>query len=197
MTKTADQVRHDVCGDKIRHPDASHARGHARALGDQYRPYRCPFCASWHVGHIPSMKTVEQIARVIRGLDPEPQDPAVPDRPRRRCTGHPTCPNPAGPGGRCTDCARTADADRNRRRVKSLAVYRSKAWKRLRRRILNERPYCEWGELECMAPSAEVDHMTRIEDGGDPWDPRNLMALCKPHHSAKTARETNFGGRHE
>lgn len=29
-------------------------------------PYRCPFCGSWHVGHTPSMPSVETIAQAIR-----------------------------------------------------------------------------------------------------------------------------------
>lgn len=45
-------------------------------------------------------------------------------------------------------------------------------------------------------PATDVDHITRIEEGGDPWDETNLQGLCHSHHSQKTARETGFGGRH-
>lgn len=118
----------------------------------------------------------------------------MPDRPRRRCTADPTCPHPAMPGGRCTLHAAAADAARNRRRATSRDVYLSKRWKKLRLRILNERPYCQ--HEDCQAPATDVDHRRRIEDGGDPWDEANLQALCHPHHSVKTARETGFGGAH-
>ncbi len=107
----------------------------------------------------------------------------------------PGCPNPGAGRGRCAQHQADADAQRNERRALSLAVYRSAAWRRLRKRILLERPYCEWPG--CWRPATDVDHKTRIEDGGDPWDEANLEPLCHPHHSAKTARETGFGGRHE
>lgn len=42
---------------------------HLRGLGIWVAPYRCVFCHYWHVGHTPSMKTVEALARAIRGLD--------------------------------------------------------------------------------------------------------------------------------
>jgi 5-methylcytosine-specific restriction endonuclease McrA len=74
-------------------------------------------------------------------------------------------------------------------------VYLSKRWRKLRRLVLDEEPYCQQGD--CQAPSAEVDHVIRIEVGGHPWDRANLMAMCGPHHSAKTAAETGFGGRHD
>lgn len=116
-------------------------------------------------------------------------------RMRRRCTADPTCPHPAEKGGRCTMHARQADADRNRRRTTSLEVYRSKRWRRVRRLVLMEHPGCS--TEDCRRYATEVDHIVRIEAGGDPWDDSNLQALCKPCHSRKTALETGFGGRHE
>lgn len=115
---------------------------------------------------------------------------------RRRCTGSPTCPNPAGPGGKCPDHARAADADRNRRRTTSLEVYRSARWRRLRKQILLERTYCEIPD--CTRLATDVDHEIRVELRPDlAFSEANLTALCHPHHSSKTARETGFGGRHE
>lgn len=35
----------------------------------------------------------------------------------------------------------------------------------------------------------EVDHITRIADGGHPYDPANLQTLCDVCHSSKTADE--------
>ena len=37
--------------------------------------------------------------------------------------------------------------------------------------------------------ATEVDHILPIEDGGAMYDEANLQALCKPHHSRKTARD--------
>ena len=35
----------------------------------------------------------------------------------------------------------------------------------------------------------EVDHITPIADGGDPWNRDNLQTLCRACHIAKTAGE--------
>lgn len=35
----------------------------------------------------------------------------------------------------------------------------------------------------------ELDHITPVEKGGDPWDPENLQTLCRSHHIDKTRRE--------
>jgi hypothetical protein len=37
-----------------------------RARGQRVSPYRCPLCAGWHVGHVPSQESVTQIAQLIR-----------------------------------------------------------------------------------------------------------------------------------
>ncbi len=42
-------------------------------------------------------------------------------------------------------------------------------------------------------PTEEVDHMVRIEDGGARFDERNLLGLCKNHHSIKSSLERHHG----
>lgn len=194
---TAEAVIAKACDGKVRHPNAERAHVHADRLGAPFVVYRCVFCRCWHVGHPPSLESMQAIARVARGLDPNPpqEHQPMPAKPRRRCTADPTCPNAALPGGACV--LHTAERRRKTqsKAERSYAIYRSKRWRKLRRRYLTEHPYCEWGELECMAPAVDVDHVLRIEEGGAPWDEANLQALCKPHHSTKTARETGFGGR--
>ena len=121
---------------------------------------------------------------------------AVSARIRRRCTGSPTCPNPAGPGGKCDTHASLSEAQRNARRAVSRSIYLSKRWKKLRRRKLLDDPYCE--EPDCRAVATDVDHVERIELRPDlAYEITNLRSLCHPHHSSKTARETGFGGAHE
>lgn len=71
----------------------------------------------------------------------------------------------------------------------------SERWRRLRAYKLTNDPYCQ--SPGCDRPAEHVDHVRRIEDGGDPWNLTNLQSLCQPHHSQKTARETGFGGAHE
>lgn len=47
---------------------------------------------------------------------------------------------------------------------------------------------CQWVEAgrRCVAAGTDCDHINRL--GGD--DPSNLQWLCRPHHNAKTARES-------
>lgn len=109
----------------------------------------------------------------------------MPDRIPRPCSVYP-CPYAATVKGKCPDHAREADAERNLGRARSLAVYRSARWRRLRRRVLLARPWCE-DPAGCHEPATDVDHVVPIEDNGDPWDEDNLRPLCHAHHSRKTA----------
>lgn len=57
-----------ACGRK-RALDRRHAQKVARAArerGERVSAYPCPFCESWHVGHVPSLDSMEDIARAIR-----------------------------------------------------------------------------------------------------------------------------------
>ena len=102
----------------------------------------------------------------------------------RSCSVWP-CPHPGTVRGKCPRHAAEADAERNVDRARSLAVYRSGRWKKLRRRVLLDRPWCE-DPAGCHEPATDVDHVTPIEEGGDPWDEGNLRPLCHSHHSRKT-----------
>lgn len=37
-----------------------------RAEGEAVSAYRCPFCDAWHVGHVPSLDGLEDLAHAIR-----------------------------------------------------------------------------------------------------------------------------------
>ena len=91
--RTAEQVRADVCGSKIGHATPGAARAHLERLRRRnpnavLGHYRCPFCSLWHVGHVPSLASLETLARVMRGLDPTelpaPHDPPAKRRRRRK-----------------------------------------------------------------------------------------------------------------
>jgi 5-methylcytosine-specific restriction protein A len=67
--------------------------------------------------------------------------------------------------------------------------YSSQMWREARRQQLKRFPFC----LVCAAigireKATEVDHIVSMNDGGSPYDPSNLRALCKQHHSQKTAQ---------
>ncbi len=47
-----------------------------------------------------------------------------------------------------------------------------------------------WRCQQCgRAGRLEVDHVRALEDGGDPWAPDNLQALCRRCHIRKTTVE--------
>ncbi len=57
--------------------------------------------------------------------------------------------------------------------------------------VLRRQPVCQWHD--CKRPSTEVDHIIPKREGGrDTF--RNLQALCKTHHSRKTAQERRGRG---
>ena len=60
-------------------------------------------------------------------------------------------------------------------------------WERLRLEILARDGYrCR----TCgRAGRLEVDHVTPISKGGDPWNPANLQSLCRGCHLDKTRGE--------
>ncbi|OZG68265.1 HNH endonuclease [Bifidobacterium eulemuris] len=73
------------------------------------------------------------------------------------------------------------------------------SWPRTRQMILERDGWrCQWPvkdefgvESKCLAPSNEVDHKERAENGmPDDDSPENLWALCHWHHSYKTELES-------
>lgn len=66
-------------------------------------------------------------------------------------------------------------------------------WQEIRARKLEEDPWCE--TPRCGVLATEVDHILPLAMGGtSAWE--NLMSMCKPCHSRKTARhDGGFGNR--
>lgn len=88
----------------------------------------------------------------------------------------------------CTTHARDRDARRPGRHARGYDA----RWRHTRRRYLATHPHCE--EPRCAARATEVHH----RDGLGPSGPRghdadNLEALCKRHHSQRTARDQRAG----
>lgn len=80
---------------------------------------------------------------------------------------------------------------RVRGRQQKTRVYDTQLWrKKIRPGKLAVNPLCEQCEAAGrVVVASEVDHITPIEAGGDPYDFDNLRSLCKPCHSRKTATE--------
>lgn len=68
-------------------------------------------------------------------------------------------------------------------------VYDTKRWQMVRAVKLANQPQCE----TCGAPATDVDHHVPLRQGGAPYDQTNLVALCHPCHSRKTALELGWG----
>lgn len=90
----------------------------------------------------------------------------------------PGCAGRAVYRGRCAEHARRRECEIKRA---GRALYRTKRWRMTRRAVLATQPVCECGEL-----TTDVHHKVDIADGGDPWAPENLEALCHSCHSRLT-----------
>lgn len=73
--------------------------------------------------------------------------------------------------------------------------YRTPAWQRARAHVLHRNPICQWPA--CRHPSSHVDHIQSRRDApARELDESNLQALCRAHHSSKTAQaDGGFGNR--
>lgn len=76
------------------------------------------------------------------------------------------------------------------RSVDNTRFYQSTPWRKLREKVLKERPLCE----ECkrngvLTPAKVVDHIVPIVKGGAALDERNLQPLCHRCHNIKSAKD--------
>ena len=58
-------------------------------------------------------------------------------------------------------------------------VYRTEQWKRLRIDVLNA---AGWRCSKCGSFADEVHHKQPLSEGGAPFDPANLLTICRPCH---------------
>lgn len=118
----------------------------------------------------------------------------MPSKPKRPCS-FPGCPKLTH-GRFCEEHAKL-EARRYEKYDRDPAVRRryGRAWKRIRDRYIVAHPLCE----ECkkrgkLTPAEEVHHVIPLSRGGTHAE-SNLMALCKPCHSAITARDGDRWGK--
>lgn len=118
----------------------------------------------------------------------------MPSAPMMFCTGSPGCANQVR-RGRCAECQK-GRRQRQQHSHSRTGVNYGRRWKAARARFLGQQPLCVDCEAEGrMTLATEVDHQVRHR--GDYtlfWDESNWRPRCKPHHSAKTAREVGLGG---
>jgi 5-methylcytosine-specific restriction protein A len=119
-----------------------------------------------------------------------PGEMTMPYKPKRPCA-YPGCPKLTD-GLFCTEHKKTENRNYTRYRRDPASNKRyGRAWKRIRDRYIAAHPLCE----QCSAagrytPAQEVHHKKPLADGGTHAED-NLMALCKPCHSATTIASTN------
>lgn len=65
-------------------------------------------------------------------------------------------------------------------------IYSTSTWTRVSKVIRRRDPMCKVCNER---PSTQVDHITAINDGGEPFDPANLQGICSRCHHAKSHRE--------
>ena len=69
-------------------------------------------------------------------------------------------------------------------------IYTSARWIALRDAHRLSHPCCELCERRGIyRPVDVVDHVKEISQGGEPFDPENLMSLCSECHHIKTGKE--------
>lgn len=104
----------------------------------------------------------------------------------------PTRPPIYRPPGHRTERQRKADIDKGRGTAAERGY--DAAWRKLRAEFIAANPLC----VDCLdqgrvTPTEEVDHVVSIRQRPDlrlVWS--NLRALCRTHHSGRTAREQGF-----
>jgi 5-methylcytosine-specific restriction endonuclease McrA len=83
----------------------------------------------------------------------------------------------------------------------ALKFYNSSAWRKLRRIVLSQSPWC----VKCGKPATVVDHIIELDSfniydthGGTiphPLDESNLQTLCVSCHNSKTGKWANSKSR--
>lgn len=81
------------------------------------------------------------------------------------------------------------------RRVKpNYDFYNSRKWRTVRALYLSTHPFCECEDckrLPVPLPADVVDHITPINQGGDPLDENNFQAMNARCHNKKSGKEAH------
>ena len=77
------------------------------------------------------------------------------------------------------------------RKNSNYEFYNSSAWRKNRGRYIRKYPLCVECQKEGITQAGQVvDHITPINEGGDPMAWSNLQTLCSTHHNQKSGRES-------
>jgi 5-methylcytosine-specific restriction enzyme A len=112
----------------------------------------------------------------------------MPSRARRPCTAS-GCPDFAGKSGRCDRHEIPRPRPKPQPRPSSTALGYDYQWRKKSEAYRRAHPVCE--VPGCGRPSEHTDH---VDGDNTNWEPHNLQALCRSHHSQKTAlHDGGFG----
>jgi 5-methylcytosine-specific restriction protein A len=79
----------------------------------------------------------------------------------------------------------------SRHKSKNRWVYDSHRWKLIREKVLSIEPLCVMCRQDSRVTAATVvDHITPMNEGGDPFDMNNLQGLCASCHNKKSSHES-------
>ena len=67
-------------------------------------------------------------------------------------------------------------------------VYGTKRWKELRAQVIQDEPVCHWCRRQ---PSSQADHVTELDQGGDPYDRANIVGSCASCNARRGAIYVN------
>lgn len=117
----------------------------------------------------------------------------MPSRPRRACLVA-GCLGYAVTGNTCEAHRKSKARDDGRRRIADepgRAMYNTTRWRKLREALLVRSPACATCRI---ASATEIDHIVRHKGNRELfWSVRNLQALCRRCHIAKTIDERREG----
>jgi len=69
-------------------------------------------------------------------------------------------------------------------------MYKTARWKKIRTAQLRDEPLCKkCAEFNYTTEATLVDHITPLQEGGDPFNYNNLQSLCNRCHNEKTGKE--------
>jgi 5-methylcytosine-specific restriction protein A len=112
--------------------------------------------------------------------------------PLRYCSV-PRCPEKVRGSGRCSKHQQRPSRQNERRHHSGIpGVNYGRRWRKARLQFLTEHPCCVRCEAEGrFTVATEVHHSDpHLGDYVKFWNESRWVPLCKPHHSAETARET-------
>lgn len=121
-------------------------------------------------------------------------------KPFKTCVNFVRCGGTTSQGAYCAKCktprtqkrAPSSDARKAKERI-----YNSQQWQITRAQVLSEQPFCPARRpdgLTCNLPTTDVDHILSLENGGEPFERKNLRAWCHAHHAHRTARDDGSFG---